>query len=148
LGKGHTLFCSWRLQNGSLTTILHPRCVVPFLSFLMALFMVSTSASATGAFSSLSESRATDFYVPHLDAFYNEANSLVLPFVTIFAYAYWACTPPRHLFQYPACTCAGNVQAHLQFLDKLLIAFGPKKSVLLMRYSIDSPSCLWLPTCI
>jgi hypothetical protein len=33
-------------------------------------------------------------------------------------------------------TLPAQVQAHLQFLDELLISFGPKTSVLLVRYGI------------
>ena len=79
-----------------------------------------------------------DFYIPFLDAIYHEANSSV----TIFAHAHLGLSSyigGDHLFpDTSSVSLPAQIQAHVEFLDELLAAYGPETSVLLVGHSIGS----------
>ena len=83
-----------------------------------------------------------DFYVPFMDAIYNEVNTSKSLSVTIFAHAHLGLSSfiggDRSFPSASSVTLPAQVQAHLEFLDELLTAYGPETSVLLVGHSIGS----------
>jgi len=77
-----------------------------------------------------------DFYVPFLDAIYDQTN------VPIFAHAHLGLSSfiggDRSFPDTSSVTLPTQIQAHLEFLDELLAAYGPKTSVLLVGHSIGT----------
>ncbi|KAH9039444.1 hypothetical protein EDB83DRAFT_2411710 [Lactarius deliciosus] len=79
-----------------------------------------------------------DVYIPFLDAIYSEANSSV----TIFAHAHLGLSSyvggDRSFPDTSSVTLPAQIQAHAEFLDELLAAYGPETSVLLVGHSIGA----------
>ncbi|KAH9023369.1 hypothetical protein EDB85DRAFT_1991162 [Lactarius pseudohatsudake] len=79
-----------------------------------------------------------DVYIPFLDAIYSEANSSV----TIFAHAHLGLSSyiggDRSFPDTSSVTLPAQIQAHVEFLDELLAAYGPETSVLFVGHSIGA----------
>ena len=83
-----------------------------------------------------------DFYWPFLDAIYDEVNTSNSLSVTIFAHAHLGLSSfvggDRSFPNPSSVTLPAQVQAHIEFLDELLAAYGPETDVLLVGHSIGS----------
>ncbi|KAF8270146.1 hypothetical protein EI94DRAFT_1681141 [Lactarius quietus] len=79
-----------------------------------------------------------DFYIPFLDAIYHAANSSV----TIFAHGHLGLSSyfggDRPFPDTSSVNLPAQIQAHVEFLDELLAAYGPETNVLLVGHSIGS----------
>jgi pimeloyl-ACP methyl ester carboxylesterase len=134
-GQSQVMWWPWRSQDGSAT----PRIVLLFIPgprtllspFLTPLYTISPFLGNPGLL---------DFYVPFLDAIYNEASSFKLSSVTIFAHAHLGLSliGDRSFPDASSVTLPAQVQAHLEFFDELLAAYGPETSVLLVGHSIGA----------
>jgi pimeloyl-ACP methyl ester carboxylesterase len=79
-----------------------------------------------------------DFYIPFLDAIYNESNSPI----TIFAHAHLGLSSyiggDRSFPDVSSVSLQAQIQAHVEFLDELLAAYGPETNVVLVGHSIGA----------
>ncbi|KAN0132802.1 DUF2305 domain containing protein [Lactarius tabidus] len=114
-GQSQVLWWPWRPQNGSVQVM--PRTVLLFIPGNPGLL---------------------DFYMPFLDAIYDKVSTSA----TIFAHAHLGLSSfiggDRSFPKTSSVTLPAQVQAHLEFLDELLAAYGPEATVLLVGHSIGS----------
>ena len=84
-----------------------------------------------------------DFYVPFLDAIYHQTKFSTSSTVAIFAHAHLGLSSyiggdrafPGDI---SSVNLPAQIQAHVEFLDELLAAYGPETSVLLVGHSIGT----------
>jgi pimeloyl-ACP methyl ester carboxylesterase len=104
---------------------------VPF--FLSSFLLISPFSGNPGLL---------DFYVPFLDAIYHKANISTSSSVTIFAHAHLGLSSyiggDRSFPDTSSVSLPAQIQAHVEFLDELLAAYGPETSVLLVGHSIGT----------
>ncbi|KAN0134248.1 DUF2305 domain containing protein [Lactarius tabidus] len=79
-----------------------------------------------------------DFYIPFLDAIYHETDSPI----TIFAHAHLGLSSyiggDRSFPDVSSVSLPAQIQAHVEFLDELLAAYGPGTNLLLVGHSIGA----------
>ena len=83
-----------------------------------------------------------DFYVPFLDAIYHEVKSSTSSPITIFAHAHLGLSSyiggDRSFLDTSSVSLPAQIQAHVEFLDELLAAYGPETNVILVGHSIGA----------